>query len=189
MKRARGFTLVELMIVMAIIVILSVIAVMTYKRFMARARATEVHAMFSEIRAKEESYRAEFGTYLTISTGETDFYPALGAAGTEPLAKAWQPTNAAWTQLGIRPPSTQVYCGYAVIAGAANNWGAAGTQMKAFMKNPLLNNGTNPPAVNWWCAVAMCDNDSSGGALGAGVNAEFFTSSQLTTVREGNPTR
>jgi prepilin-type N-terminal cleavage/methylation domain-containing protein len=180
MRRHRGFTLVELMIVVAIIVVLSVIAVGAYRRFTARARTTEVHAMFAEIRAKEESYRAEFSSYYSLSGSETDLYPVLGSAGTEPRAKTWV-SPAAWTFMGVRPPSQQIYCGYAVVQAPANSWGATGTYMRSFV-------GT-VPGVNWWAAVAMCDNDSIGGTLYDGNNARFTTSSLTTTVREETAVR
>lgn len=180
MRRQRGFTLIEMMIVVAIITVLSVIAVGAYRRFTARARTTEVFAMFAEIRAKEESYRAEFSSYLSLSTGETDMYPVLGSAGTEPRAKTWT-SPAAWASVGVRPSTSQVYCGYAVVAGAANSWGNSGSYMQSFM--------VSTPTVAWWAAVAMCDNDGVTGTLYTATNARFTTSSLTTTVRDETPIR
>src|SRR5260221_8814208 len=105
MRRPRGFTLIELMIVVAILVILASIAVTAYKRYMARARATEVYAVFADIRAKEEAYRAEYGAYLNISASEVDFYPALLTNGTDPVPKNWAPPNANSAIMGVRPPA------------------------------------------------------------------------------------
>ena len=180
MRRHRGFTLVELMIVVAIIVVLSVLAVGAYRRFTARARTTQAYAMFAEIRAKEESYRAEFSSYYSLSTSETDLYPVLGSAGTEPRPKTWV-SPASWALIGTRPPSQQLYCGYAVVAAPANSWGSSGAYMRSFV-NTL-------PAVNWWAAVAMCDNDGVAGTLYDGNNARFTTSSLTTTVREETAVR
>ncbi len=182
-RRSRGFTLVELMVVVVIVTILSTLAVSAYHKFMIRARSTEVFAMFAEIRAKEESYRAEFTSYLSVSTSDTDFYPVLGSAGNEPTTKTWAPTNTNWTNLGVSPPRTQLYCGYAVVAGAANSWGSAtNTVTQTFLSGTA-------PTVNWWAAVAMCDNDGVAGSLNDGRNATFVTSSRTTSTLETNPTR
>ena len=44
-------------------------------------------------------------------------------------------------------------------------------------------------ALNWWAAVAMCDNDGVTGTLYDGNNARFTTSSLTTTVREETAVR
>lgn len=179
----RGFTLVELMIVVVIIVILATIGAAAYKRYMARARITEVYAMFAEIRAKEEAYRAEYGTYLNVGASESAIYPAM-STGNEPVAKTWAPASAAWGQMGIRPPASQVYCGYNIVAAAANSWGTGSTFVQGFM-------GATAPAVDWWAAIAMCDNDNTSGTLSwtDPNNAKFITSSLTTAVRDDNATR
>ena len=74
MMRTRaqtGFTLVEMMIVVAIILVLSVVAGGAYRKYSNSARKSEVIAVFGEIKGKEEAYRAEFSQYLSSGTGET----------------------------------------------------------------------------------------------------------------------
>lgn len=174
----RGFTLVELMIVIAIIATLAVVAGGAYRKYSNSARKTEVYAMFAEIRAKEEAYRAEFSQYLSSGAGEADVWPALlGANAGEPKAKNWLPLPGAsnWNALGVAPGKTMLYCGYTVIAGAANvapvgNYGAAAWPAA--------------PTAPWWYAVAVCDNDGAGPP-----NATLVATSDRDTVYEENVNR
>lgn len=63
MKTTTGFTLIELMIVVAIIGALAVIAVPSYSRYVAKAKRAEAYMNLSSIYAAQKSYWAENGTY------------------------------------------------------------------------------------------------------------------------------
>jgi len=63
-KGEKGFTLIELMIVVAIIGILAAIAIPAYTRFTCRAKQTEAKSSLKAIVVAEDSYRGEFDTYL-----------------------------------------------------------------------------------------------------------------------------
>jgi type IV pilus assembly protein PilA len=69
--RARGFTLIELMIVIAIIGVLAAIAVPNYARFQCRAKQTEAKNGLKQLVVAEESYRAENDTYIGGEAGAT----------------------------------------------------------------------------------------------------------------------
>jgi prepilin-type N-terminal cleavage/methylation domain-containing protein len=170
-----GFTIVELMIVVAIVLTLTLVAGGAYRKYVSSVRRAEVYSMFAEIRAKEEAYRAETATYLSSGAGEADLWPVLLAAG-EPKAKSWLPVPAGsnWLAIGIVPPKSMLFCGYTIIAGPANAAPAGAYGAAAF--------GNAAPTTAWWYAMAVCDNDGKGAPNGTWVAA-----SDRDTVYEENP--
>jgi type IV pilus assembly protein PilA len=63
-KSTKGFTLIELMIVVAIIGILAAIAIPNFLRFQLRSKTSEGKVNLAAIRTAEESFLAEYGTYV-----------------------------------------------------------------------------------------------------------------------------
>jgi type IV pilus assembly protein PilE len=68
MKSQRGITLIELLIVIAIVGILAAIAIPTYTGYMLRARRADAKTALEQIRAGQEMRRAERGTYTNDLT-------------------------------------------------------------------------------------------------------------------------
>ena len=177
MTARRQFTLVELMIVVAIISVLAVVAGTAYRKYMDAGRTAEVYAMMGEFRNKQEAYRAEYSSYLGTASDETSFYPVLLGAGKEPKPKdvsdvAARPTE--WQKLGINPGKKQLYCGYVAVAGCPT---CAITTPPGTRGQKIFDDAQ--PKTPWWYVVATCDNDSDGNTS---HNAYFTTSSAKTTV-------
>jgi type IV pilus assembly protein PilA len=112
-RESRGFTLVELGVVVAIVGILAVIAIVGYRKMILNSKLTEAKTMINAIRLAEEDYKAESGAYLDISAA---YCPSDGSQ-----QKKWAWENPAcasnkWAQLPVHSDGP-VQFGYAVYAG------------------------------------------------------------------------
>ena len=65
LKSRIGITLIELLIVVAIVAILAAIAIPMYTGYMQRARRADAKTALEQLRASQEMRRAERGSYLT----------------------------------------------------------------------------------------------------------------------------
>jgi prepilin-type N-terminal cleavage/methylation domain-containing protein len=63
MKGEKGFTLLELMIVVTCVGILAAIAIPAYNDYITRARRSDAFTALETVRAAQEMYRAERGFY------------------------------------------------------------------------------------------------------------------------------
>jgi prepilin-type N-terminal cleavage/methylation domain-containing protein len=81
MKRS-GFSLIELMVVVAIMAFLAMIAVPNFNRFLAKAKRSEAYMNLSSIYAAEKAYWAEHGKYSDVLFGE-------GGIGWKPEGKTY----------------------------------------------------------------------------------------------------
>lgn len=76
----QGFTLIELMIVIAIIGILLAIAVPNYQQYVLRSRLVDAHTQLSDQRTKMEQFFQDNRTYLKNGGGATECGRAMTAS-------------------------------------------------------------------------------------------------------------
>ena len=159
-KSNKGFTLIELMIVVAIIGILAAIAIPNFIRFQLKSKSSEGKVNLAAIRTAEEGYMAEFGNYIAASAS-----PAASAVGSSKVA--FNDTGAAganFDTLGWEPEGN-VYFSYGVGIGTDNTFTATaladidgdGTdQAWGYKKSTTAGAaGTNTPAHT--CATTTVD--------------------------------
>lgn len=112
-RSARGFTLVELMIVVALIGVIASIAIPNYQRLTARSRRTEMLNTLSSLRLYFKNIYDNQGTMLT---GQT--LPALGPSAVNPPETTgpgtpanWDNSRSGWNDLPF-PPEGKILMRY-----------------------------------------------------------------------------
>ena len=186
-----GVTLLELMVVVAILGVLATVAVVMFTRHAEKAKASEVATMFGELKLRQQAFYLENDEYLMTGADDTDYFPTATAPGKEPqtydLATSSAPPapqdvkfpGPAWQTLKMNPPKAELYCVYVAIAGV----GGDATNVGPNATNATFNlNGTLPvPAANWFYLMAECDFN------GNGTPARYFTLSDTEGIVVENP--
>jgi len=116
-RSTRAFTLVELMIVVAIVGVLAALGLVGFRKYLNASHSSEAINIIGSIKSAQESYRAETLSYLNVSTNLESFYPRTNpddrkmgwgaAAGNDYLR---------WQQLNVDVGGPTLYA-FATIAG------------------------------------------------------------------------
>ena len=156
-RTSHGMTLVELLVVVAIVGVLAVIAVVSYKKIVSSSRVSEATHMVQGIRAAQDRYKAETGSYANISSSINQFYPA---ATPGPFKTQWGGPctlcTTGWNALALKPDGPLEF-GYATVAGPASG---AATAITFADGNTVSWPTTN--TAPWFIVQARGDTDGNG---------------------------
>jgi len=113
LRKQEGFTLIELMIVVAIIGILAAIAIPNFLQYQMKSRQSEAKTNLGAIKTSEVSWQGERGCFLTVAR-----WPALAlpAANTKSAPQSWFPGGAGPV---VTPAGGQGWCVGAAGAGVS----------------------------------------------------------------------
>jgi type IV pilus assembly protein PilA len=166
-RRQRAFTLVELLVVVAMIGVLAALAIVGYRRYLNASKSGEAKEIIGQIHVAEASYKAETLAYMSCSSSLTSWYPASPNGKKHAWINPGHADVSSWRMLNVTQDSP-TYFGFAIVAGAP---GATPPQASTKSKP----NWPNPTTEPWYVVQAAGDQDGNG-VLSYFVSSSFATS-------------
>jgi type IV pilus assembly protein PilE len=133
MNRAHGFTLIELMIVVAIIAILSAIAYPAYNKYVLRSRRSDAYAALNQDQAIMERCYAQYFSYAPTGGQSCPTIAANSPEGYYSVTVAPTVSTYTLTATAIGPQAQDTGCATLSLdqagnktstGGSANCWGS-----------------------------------------------------------------
>ena len=171
-SKTRGFTLVELMVVVAIVGVLAAIGITLARKHIEAGRSAEATNMIQSIRGAQERYRAETQRYLDVSSSLNAYYPRTTPDDQKvPWVNASHADAARWDRLNVTTIG-QVMCVYTTVAGGVGT-SPDNEALGAFTGLPTFGNMKE----QWYLIHAKADVDGDGKAalyLATNLNGEVY---------------
>lgn len=170
---SRAFTLVELMVVVAIVGVLATIGITLFRKHVDSSRSIEAINMIQSIRAAHERWRAETQRYLRVSTSLTSYYPRNSPTQERvPWSNSGHADDARWQRLNVTTVG-QVQCVYATVAGGVGS--RLNDEALGMFDGPLPEFGN--PVEPWYLIHAKADMDGDSNSalyLATSLNGEVY---------------
>jgi prepilin-type N-terminal cleavage/methylation domain-containing protein len=120
-RTERGFTLVELMIVVAVIGVIASIAIPNYQKFTARSRRAEMQNTLSKLRLYFKNIYDNQGTFSSQQTLAVGGASAINPDAAVPpgTSAPWDSTRVGWVDMPF-PPEGKILMRYRYKIAAAD---------------------------------------------------------------------